>query len=67
MPSAARLVDRRAGRIVAEIDDRRDVDAGLLQVDRRGIGGIIGRVDADISADGDAVVVEIGARGRRPA
>ena len=60
----ARLVDQRAGRIVAQVDDRRDVDAGLLQVDRRRIGGIVGGVDADIAADGDAVMVEIGARRR---
>ena len=60
----ARLVDRRTGRIVPDVDDRRDVDAGLLQVDRRRIGGIVGRVDADISADRDAIVVEIDAGGR---
>ena len=60
----ARLVDRRTGRIVADVDDAGDVDAGLLQVDRRRIGGIVGRVDADILADRDAVVVEIGARRR---
>ena len=60
----ARLVDQPARRIVAQIDDRRDVDAGLLQVDRRGIGGIVRRVDADIPADRDAIVVEVGARRR---
>jgi hypothetical protein len=63
----ARLVDGLAGRVVAQVDDRRDVDAGLLQVDRRGIGGIVRRVDADLAADGDAVVVEVGARRPRPA
>ena len=60
----ARLVDRRAGRVVANVDDRRDIDAGPLQVDRRRIGGIVGRVDADIFSDGDAIMVEIDARGR---
>ena len=60
----ARLVDRRAGRIVANIDDRRDIDAGPLQVDRRRIGGIVGRVDADIFSDSDAIMVEIDARRR---
>ena len=60
----ARLVDQRAGRVVAQVDDRRDADARLLEVERRRIGGIIGRVDADIATDGYTVMIEVGARRR---
>jgi hypothetical protein len=67
MPSARASSTAGPARIVAQVDDRGDVDAGLLQVDRRRIGGIIGGVDADIAPDRDAVMVEIGARRPRPA
>ena len=60
----ARFVDQRPGRVVAQIDDGSDADARLLQVDRGRIGAVVGGVDADIPADGDAVMVEVGACGR---
>lgn len=61
----ARLVHRRPLRVVALVDDGGDVDARFLEVERRVIGGIAGGVDADAPADGDAVMVEINAGGRR--
>src|SRR5690606_9323579 len=54
----ARFVDQRARWIVSQVDDRSDVDASLAEVDCSGIGAVVGGVDADLAAGGDAKVVE---------
>ncbi|MCY1298147.1 hypothetical protein D9M70_476190 [compost metagenome] len=60
----ARLGKNRLAGILAAIDDGRHGNAGALQVEGRFIGRVMGGVDADLRADGDAEMVEIGAAGR---
>ena len=60
----ARLGQNRLARLLAAVDDGSDGDAGALQVEGGLVGGIIGGIDADLLADGDAEMIEEGARGR---